>query len=157
MATNAVNSPGSTVSYAVETTAGTRPTSGYVKLPGVTAVPAIANDLPTHDVTPIDAQNRHYVLGLPDPGGSVALTVNDAKDFRDAYTTMHTAYAGLTGGKRLWIQIAYPSAASMDSFYFPTDLGDLGFGGIDVDTPLANNLNFAVTGDFTWATASTPT
>jgi len=157
MPNNAVNSPGSKVSWAVETVAGTRPTTGFKQLKGVTAVPPIANDLPTHDVTPIDAANRHYIMALPDPGGTIGLTVNDAKDFRDSFDEMKTAYDALADGKRLWIQISYPSGSELDSFFFPADTGDLGFGGIDVDTPLGNTLNFAVTGDFTWATAVDPT
>jgi hypothetical protein len=66
-----------------------------------------------------------------------------------------TAYEGLTGGKEMWFEIAYPTDSELDSFYFPGKPLPLGFGGADVDSVLENNANIVPTGDYKFAAAST--
>ena len=68
---------------------------------------------------------------------------------------MQTAYSGLTGGKQLWFEFAYPSGSSIDSFYFTGKPVDISFGGADVDEVLENNAYIIPTGEPAWATAST--
>ena len=99
MASNAVSTAGMLVKYAVEATAGTRPTSGYTTIPGVKAIPALFNDPNMLQSTPLSATKNHtYIAGLNDSGGAVQLTVNDYAEFRTAWEACITAYAGLTGG-----------------------------------------------------------
>lgn len=157
MAVQAINSAGLLVKYCVEATAGTRPTTGYTEIPGVTAIPAFGDEAPTLQSTPLSATVNHtYVLGLRDPGGAIQLTVNDADAFRDAYNTMMTAYAtAAAAGKGMWIEYAYPAAAGLDSFYFPAEPAPLGFGGAEVDSVLQNMLNLIPQGDYVFAAAST--
>lgn len=152
---NAVSTAGMLVKYVVETNAGTRPTSGYTTIPGCKAIPSIFNDPNTLDSTPLSAtKNKTYIEGLSDSGGAISITVNDYAAFRTAWTTCVSAYAGLTGGKQMWFEIAYPSGSTLDSFYFPGKPLDLGFGGADVDSVLENNANILPVGDYTFATAS---
>ena len=54
----------------------------------------------------------------------------------------------------MWFEVAYPDGSNLDSFYFPGEPLELGFGGSDVDTVLENNLNIAPTGDYVFAAAS---
>ena len=153
---NAVSTAGMLVKYAVETTAGTRPTTGFTTIPGCKAIPAIFNDPNTLQSTPLSATKNHtYIPGLNDSGGSIAITVNDYEEFRDAWETCVTAYAGLTGGKQMWFEVAYPENSELDSFYFPGEPLALGFGGADVDSVLENNANILPQGDYTFAAAST--
>lgn len=157
MAIAAISTAGMTVKYAVETTAGTRPTSGYTELPGVKAIPALGDDINTLQTTPLSATKNHtYIPGLADSGGALQLTVNDAPAFRTAYETMYTAYTtAAASGKGMWLEYCYPPAYEMDSFYIPVQLAPIGFGGAEVDSVLENMLNVIPDGDYTFATAST--
>ena len=154
---NAVSTAGMLVKYAAEATAGTRPTTGYITIPGVKAIPAIFNDPNMLQSTPLSATKNHtYIRGLDDSGGSIQLTVNDYETFRDAWETCVAAYAtAAASDKAMWFEIAYQSGSGLDSFYFPGEPLPLGFGGADVDAVLENNLNIAPQGDYLFAAAST--
>jgi hypothetical protein len=156
MASNAVSTAGMLVKYCVESTAGTRPTTGYTTIPGVKAIPAIFNDPNMLQSTPLSATKNHtYIEGLNDSGGSIQLTVNDYDAFRTAWTACVAAFDELTGGKTMWFEIAYQDGSNLESFYFPAQPLKLGFGGADVDAVLENNLNLAPQGDYEFAAAST--
>lgn len=153
---NAVSTAGMLVKYAVEATAGTRPTSGYTLIPGVKAIPAIFNDPNMLQSTPLSATKNHtYIEGLNDSGGAIQLTVNDYEAFRTAWSACVAAFDGLTGDKTMWFEIAYQDGSNLESFYFPAQPLALGFGGAEVDSVLENNLNLAPQGDYIFATAST--
>lgn len=153
---NAVSTAGMLVKYAVEATAGTRPTSGYTTIPGVKAIPELWNDPNMLQSTPLSATKNHtYIPGLGDNGGAIALTVNDYAEFRTAWEACLTAYAGLGDDKSMWFEIAYQDGSELDSFYFPGEPLALGFGGADVDSVLENNANIAPQGDYLFAAAST--
>lgn len=153
---NAVSTAGMNVLWAVEQTKGTRPTTAYTKIPGCKAVPAIFNDPNLLQSTPISAEKAHtYIRGLDDSGGSIAITVNDYSEFRTSWNACVAAYEALTGGKKMWFEIAYPDGSGLDSFYFPGEPLALGFGGADVDSVLENNANIAPQGDYEFAAAST--
>ena len=154
MATYAALSAGATVKYAFSSNA-TRPTSGYTPIAGVTAVPAFGDQPGTVDVTAIANKNRVYIFDLPDSGGLIALTVNDADDFRSAWNTMYSAYKSMATGSTFWIEYAYPSETSIDSFYYPAALHDIGFGGWEVGAAMQNSIPIAPAGDFEWASKST--
>ena len=156
MAVQAISSAGMLVKYAAEATAGTRPTTGYVELPGVKALPALGDEVNTLQSTPLSATKNHtYIAGLADPGGAIQITVNDYPAFRTAWEAFVTAAEGLTGGKQMWIEYAYPEGSGLDSFYFPAMPHALGFGGAEVDSVLENIANLLPSGDFEFAAAST--
>ena len=116
---NAVSTAGMNVLWAVETVAGTRPSSGYTIIPGCKAIPALFNDPNTLQTTPLSAKKNHtYIEGLGDSGGSISITVNDYSEFRTAWNACVTAYGGLSGGKAMWFEIAYPLGSGLDSFSF---------------------------------------
>ena len=154
---NAVSTAGMLVKYAPSTSGTTRPTTGYVTIPGVKAIPSIFNDPNMLQSTPLSATKNHtYIRGLDDSGGAIQLTVNDYKEFRTAWDTCVAAYAtAAAAGKGFWFEIAYQDGSELDSFYFPGEPLPLGFGGADVDSVLENNLNIAPQGDYTFAAAST--
>ena len=155
MAANAVSTAGMLVKYAVETTAGTRPTTGYTTIPGVKAIPAIFNDPNMLQSTPLSATKNHtYIEGLNDSGGAIQLTVNDYEAFRTAWTACVAAFDALTDDKTMWFEIAYQDGSDLESFYFPAQPLALGFGGAEVDSVLENNLNLAPQGDYVFAAAS---
>ena len=157
MAIQAISTAGMTVKYAAETTAGTRPTTGYTELPGVKALPALGDEVNTLQTTPLSATKNHtYIPGLADSGGALQLTVNDAEAFRTAYTTMYSAYTTAeAAGLGFWLEYVYPASSNMDSFYIPVQLVQLGFGGAEVDSVLENMVNVIPSGDYVFAAAST--
>lgn len=148
---------GITVKYAVESTAGSRPTSGYTVIPGVKSIPEFGNDAPTVETTTLaNLVSKSYIPSLKDPGGAVSLTVNDTEAFRDAWDTMMTAYAtAKASGLGLWVEYAYPTGSDFDSFYYPAEPTAYGFGGADVDEVIENAASFIPVGDFLFASAST--
>ena len=149
-----LSTAGIVVKYAIETTAGTRPTTGYTTIPGIKSIPEFGTDVNTLQSTTLAATKNHtYILGLQDPGGAIGLTTNDYEDFRTVWEAMLTAYAtAKASGKGLWVEYAIPS---MDSFYYPAEPSALGFGGADVDEVLENIANFTPVGEYEWDTAST--
>lgn len=154
---NAVSTAGMLVKYAAETTAGTRPTSGYTLIPGVKAIPELWNDPNMLQSTPLSATKNHtYIAGLNDSGGAIALTVNDHKAFRDAWGDCLSAYATAAAAEKgFWFELVYQDGSDLDSFYFPGEPLPLGFGGAEVDSVLENNANIAPQGDYLFAAAST--
>lgn len=149
-------SAGMAVKYCVETTAGTRPTTGYTEIPGVKSIPEFGGEPNTVQTTTLAAKKFHtYVMGLQDPGGSIGLTVNDRSDFRTAWATLMTAYSGLTDGKQIWFEFAYPEDSGIESFYFTGTPAELSFGGAEVDEVLENTAYIVPTGEPVWAAAST--
>ncbi len=108
------------------------------------------------DVTAINNTNRVYIFDLPDSGGVIALTVNDATEFRESFEAMKTAYdAAAAAGKGFWIEYAYPPESGIDSFYYPAAIHALGFGGFEVGAALGNSVSIAPAGDYEFAAAST--
>ena len=149
-----ISTAGIKLKYAPETTAGTRPTTGYTEIPGVKSIPEIGNDVNTLETTPLSAtEYKTYILGLKDPGGTIAITANDYDGFRTAWAGLNTAYeTAKTGNKEVYFEVAIPGH---DSYYFTGIPAELGFGGAEVDSVLEITANIAPTGNFIWATAST--
>lgn len=150
-------SAGMAVKWAVETTAGTRPTTGYAALVGVKSI-SEDNEAPnTIQTTPLSATKRHtYILGLQGGDGAQQLTVNDYADFRTSWDAMYEAYeTAKAAGKALWIEYAYPAGYNMESYYYTAIPSALAFGGAEVDAVLENNVYLVQTNEPQFAAAST--
>lgn len=149
-----LSTAGIKVKWAVETTAKTRPTTGFSALRGVKSIPEFNPEPSTLEVTDLsDEEWKRYIAGLKDPGGAIGLTVNDFADFRADWTSLMEAYETASAdGKQLWIEYAIPG---MDSYYYPAIPSALGFGGAEVDAVLENVAYLTPNGAPVWATAST--
>lgn len=150
-------SAGMAVKWAVETTAGTRPTTGYATLTGVKSI-SEDNEAPnTIQTTPLSAMKRHtYILGLQGGDGAQQITVNDYEDFRTSWDAMYSAYeTAKADGKALWIEYAYPAGYNMDSYFYTAIPAALGFGGAEVDSVLENTAYLIQTNEPQFAAAST--
>lgn len=153
-----LSTAGLSIGYVVESTAGTRPTSGYTPIPEVKSIPAFGSDVNSLQTTPLSATHNHtYIAGLSDTGGALALTVNDCPTFRTAWTGLISAYTtGKASNKATWFEIKYPTGAgTMQSIFFTGEPCALGFGGAEVDSVLENTANIMPSSDLIWATAST--
>lgn len=129
---NEFSTAGITLKYAVEATAGTRPTSGFTAIPGIKSMPEFNPEPSSLEVTDLsDTIWKRYIDGLKDPGGALGFLANFTSDFKTAWQAMYTAAeTALATNKATWFEIAIPN---MDSFYFAGRPSELGFGGAEVD------------------------
>ena len=138
--------------YAVESTAGTKPSSGFVEVAGIKSIPQFGSEPSQLETTTLNATTwRTYVAGLRDTGGAIGLTFNDNDIFQTAWETLKSAYdTAIATGKRTWFEYVVPGKAK--GFFFTADVAELGFGGAEVDAVLENTGYVVPTSIEGWAT-----
>lgn len=148
-----LSTAGINVKYAIETSANTRPTSGYSAIRGVKSISEFNPEPGQLETTPLAATEwKTYIPGLKDPGGVQSLTVNDYADFRTDWNAMLDAYnAAKATGLAVWVEYSIPD---MDSYYYRAVPSALGFNGAEVDSVLENVAYFTPNSAPVWATAS---
>ena len=149
-----ISSVGAKVKYAVETTAETRPTSGYKVIPNISEAPEISMEREALDASDISDEVTRYIPGRADPGGNATFTANHTEAFIDAWSAfVKEAKEAYAEGRATWIEYWYPGAKK--SFYYtciPHPLGNSGITQNEVDTIPAP---ITVTNVEGWAAAST--
>lgn len=149
-----ITTVGASVRYAVETTKGTRPTSGYTTIPNIQQAPEISLDVEALDASDISDTITRYAAGRQDPGGAKSFTANHTEAFITAWEAMVSAYdTARAAGKQVWIEYVYPGATK--SFFWsgiPLHLGSNGIENNAVSTIPASVICTGVAG---WLTAST--
>ena len=146
--------------YAVEGTAGTRPTaaSAYTEIAEITEIPEVGNTPEALDATPLSVpagDYRVYVDGLRDPGGIISLTANFSQAMLTNWnTTIIGAYTtGIASGKSTWFCVTIPGFTQ--SFYFEGKPDKIGLPGMSVGDVLRCTLPIVPTGKMLWDTAPT--
>lgn len=132
--------------YAVETTAGTRPTTGYIDLPGIKSTPSL-NPAPDalESTTLNETTWKTYVQGLKDLGGSLEFTFNLTQVLLDAWETLTAAAtAAKATGKSTWFLIAIPGITK--GYYFRGDPADAGLPAMEVNNVLETTMYITPTG-----------
>lgn len=131
-----LSTAGVTLQYAVETTTGTRPTTGYTAVPGIKAIPDLNPEPSNLETTTLEALEwRTYIPGLKDPGGALAFTANNTEDFQTAWSALvSAASAAQEEGNSTWFAIVIPGLTK--AFYFAGTPSDLGLSAIEVDAVL---------------------
>ena len=106
----ALSTIGIKVSYAVETTKGTRPTAGYKHIPDLKSIPSINPAPNTADATTFDnLEYTSYVQLLKDIGGALEISANFTQELFEVWDGMVDAYeAGIKDGKETWICFDIP-------------------------------------------------
>ncbi len=122
--------------YAVETSAGERPTTGYTRLYGIKSTPSLNPAPDALETTTLDElEYKTYVDGLKDLGGALEFTFNLTESLISAWDTLMTAYAtAKAAGKRTWFVIVVPGLT--DAFYFPGNPSAMGLPETSVNTVL---------------------
>lgn len=149
-----ISSVGAKVMYCWETTAGTRPTSGYTQLPDVNEAPEQDLSVETIDVSNITDRITRYAPGRQDPGGDMVFTLNHTDAVIDVWDGLvSSASTMIPQGKRLWFQYQFPEASKA---YFwagrPMKLGTSGIAQNELDTIPAHAVLLDWEG---WASKST--
>jgi len=113
-----VSSAGIKIKYAVETSAGVRPTTGYLEKASsatlkiaeyVTGISGLTADFEQYDVTPLSETQRHrFVKGLQGNDGNLSLACNINPTSRTDWGLIVTAYEALTDGKGMWFEFTLP-------------------------------------------------
>lgn len=144
------------LAYAVETTAGTKPTS-FTHIPGAKSLPEVNPEPETIETTTLDEVDfKTYVDGLKDVGGALAVTFNMTKQLETLWPTIVAAYkTAKEAGKSTWFEFYIPDLTN--SFFFRGNPSDLGFGGAEVGNALENTAYITPTGDIGWSTSVVPT
>lgn len=121
-----VSTAGMYLGYCVETTAGTRPTSGYTIIPEVKSMPNF-NPAPEviESTTLLETEYKTYVKGLKDLGSALEYGSNLTDDLMDAWEDLLDAYdAGQGSGLATWFVVVHPKLAK--ATYFQGDPSPIG-------------------------------
>lgn len=95
----AISTIGTKVSYAFESTAGTRPSSGFNLIPQVKEIPEMNPQPEALETTSMDnVEFKTYIDGLKDLGGSLDFTVNFTQDLYDLWEAAATTGTNPTAG-----------------------------------------------------------
>lgn len=129
---NEISTAGISIGYAVETTAGTKP-SVFTAIPNVKTIGEFNPEPSTLEVTDLsDTEWKRYIPGLKDPGGAIALTVNMTKAFLTAWAALvSAAETGLASDKATWFQVEVDNVGVFEFAGMPSDAG---LPGIETDS-----------------------
>lgn len=131
-----LSTAGVSVQYAMETSAGTRPTTGYTALTGITAIPDINPEPGSLETTTLDETEwRTYIPGLKDPGGALAFSANNTEQFQTEWASMVEEYeGGRATNLSMWFAIVVPGLTK--AFYFAGAPSPLGLSAVEADSVL---------------------
>lgn len=149
-----IASAGAKIQWCVETTAGTRPTTGYTAIQNVKTIGALDSEPSTYDVTDLsDMEFKRYIPGLKDIGGDVPLTFNLTQALITAWAALVTAAdTAAAAGKSTWFEVVIPKLN--ESFYFRGVPSPLGLSEVATDTALEMTAHVTPNEIVGWATKS---
>lgn len=112
--------------YAVESTAGTRPTTGYVDLKGVKSIPSLNPSPDSLETTDLNqTEYKTYIDGLKDIGGALEFTFNLTDELVTVWETLMSAYeTAKANNLATWFLIYVPGLSK--NFYFTGNPSDMG-------------------------------
>lgn len=147
------NTIGVKIGYAVEATAGTRPTSGITNIPDIKSIPGIELTPSRLDVTNLIDRYRRYISGVINAGDDIALTGNLTASLKSVWVSLvSAASAAWESGKSTWFEISIPG---FDSFWFAGIPSEMGFNEMNVDAVAEAILHIIPNQIAGWAAAST--
>lgn len=143
--------------YAVETTAGTRPTtkSSYTELEGVKGIPSLNPTPENLETTTLnETEYKTYIPGLKDLGGSLGFTFNMSQSLKTTWDALVTADAtARAAGKETWFYIDVPGLT--EGLYFTGQPSAMGLPEVSVNSVLEVENSITATGEPEWAAKPT--
>lgn len=147
------NTIGVKLGYAVEASAGTRPTTGYTNIPDIKNLPAIDLNPSKLEVTNLVDRYKRYIAGVMDAGDDIAVTANLTASLKTLWASMvSAASAAWASQKSTWFEISIPN---FDSFYFAGIPTEMGVNELGVDAVAEASLHIIPNQIAGWAAAST--
>ena len=135
-----ISTAGINIKYAVETTAGTRPTTGYKEKAAsgtmkiadfVTGISGLTAEFEQYEVTPLSEKRRHrFIPGLQGNDGNISLNANINPTSRADWGLIVSEYEALTDGKGMWFEFNLPD--DPQSMYFRVRPCPMGFPDVEV-------------------------
>ncbi len=142
--------------YVVESTAGTRPTTGLTKIPEIKSVPSFNPTPETIDSTTLEeTEYRTYVEGLKDMGGACEFGANLTADLITAWEACVAAYDELDTTKAMWFYVIHDKLEK--AIAFQGDPAPLGLNESSVGSMLETTLYITPNSAPEWVTKPTVT
>lgn len=150
-----LSTAGITLKYAVETTKGAKPTTGYTEVPEIKEIPEINPEPSTLETTTLkETEYKTYIDGLKDLGGALTFVANLTDDFKTTWEEIMSSYeTAKAAGKAVWWLIDIPGIT--EGCYFTGNPSNLGVPGASVDSVLEVNVYITPTNAPTWAAKPT--
>lgn len=134
--------------YAVEETAGTRPTakSAYTELEGIKSTPSMNPAPDTLDTTTLnETEYKTSIPGLKDLGGALSFTFNMSNALKSAWDALVTAYeTGIASDKKTWFYIEIPNLT--EGLYFEGQPSPMGLPELSVNSVIEVENSITPTG-----------
>lgn len=149
-----LSTAGIQVAYAIETTAGTKPTK-FINIPNPKSIPDTNPEPSTYDSTSLNATEwKTYIEGLKDIGGVLSITFGMSQVFYDMWEKLCDAVEKVASNERMWMEFYHPKLNK--SFFFTCTPSRLGFPSADVDSVWNVDARVIPTGEIGWAAAIKP-
>lgn len=148
----ALSTAGVTVGYAVESTAGARPTTGYKVIPDIKEVPEMNPEPETLESTTLaETEYKTYIEGLKDLGGALSFLANFTTELETAWDELVEAYkTAKTAKKSVWFEVKHPGLEK--SVFFSGQPSAMGLPAMSVNAILETNLYITPTNAPAWET-----
>lgn len=146
------NTIGVKLNYAFESTAGSRPTSGYNNIPDIKTIPSMDLTPSKLEVTNLEDKFKRYINGVMDAGDDVNVTANLTASLKTLWNAMCASAASKwASGYSTWFEISIPG---FDSFYFAGIPSEMGFNEMGVDAVAEAALHIIPNQIAGWAAAA---
>lgn len=151
----ALSTAGVTVGYAVEATAGTRPTTGYTVIPDIKEVPEMNPEPETLESTTLaETEYKTYIEGLKDLGGALSFLANFTTELEEVWDELVTEYkTAKAADKSVWFEVKHPGLEK--SVFFTGQPSAMGLPAMSVNAILETNLYITPTNAPIWETKTT--
>ena len=151
----ALSTAGVTVGYAIEATAGERPTSVYKIVPDVKSVPEMNPEPETLESTTLaETEYKTYIEGLKDLGGALSFTANFTTELETVWAELVAEYqTAKAENKSVWFEVKHPSLTK--SVFFAGQPSAMGLPEMSVNSILETNLYITPTNAPVWETKTT--
>lgn len=154
-----LTSIGVKIGYAVESTKGTRPTTGYKHIPQITEIPDMDSEPEALETTSLDNEEyRTYTSGLKDLGGALSFTANLTQELLDLWNgdgsttgVMGEYETAKAADKGMWLVVIIPGLDK--SIFFTFEPSPIGLIGMGVNEVIDCNLYVTPTGEPVWEDA----
>lgn len=153
---NEISTAGIALKYAVESTAGTRPTTNYTQITNIKATPEFNSAPESIDVTDLsDTVWMRSIPGLRSAGDSLAFTANFTSAFKTLWEALVAAYTtAKASSKATWFEVMVPN---FGSFYFAGVPEELGLPSSEVNNVFDGDVYITPNQIVGWAESSTVT
>lgn len=150
-----LSTAGIKIGYAVETAAGTRPTTGYTVIPSIKSIPSLNPAPDTLETTDLSqTEYKTYIDGLKDLGGALTFTANLTQEFAEKWAALVTAYkTGIADSKQTWFCVNIPGITK--DFYFRGNPSEQGLPAAEVNQVLETEVFITPTQVDGWQAAAT--